>query len=324
MPEGISGSHTKHEEGKRLPGYLTRPYRSTYRHKYSRQTYIQVDEPNGSNWMLEADYYQSQVGIEDVIAGTDISIDKTDPKNPIINWVGTHPSAMQSVVAGDNILVDNTDPINPIVSSFANVGKTLYVDSVFGNDTTALRESFTSPFLTIEAAEDASAPGDTIIIRPGSYNLTRSLGKDKIAYISNHGVGISTSFPLFNDFSVALNISAYNFNVALQVQSAILTGINSSISFYNSELESATNVIELGPLSALSLKASKIKSGASCIVLDSITEVLMKETTLEAVAFSIESLNPNTVISINSSSNISVNSNTTIVGTGLVVDPNIK
>lgn len=51
-------------------------------------------------------------GIQSVVAGSNISIDTTDPENPVIN-----ASAIQSIVAGTGISVDVTDPENPVVST---------------------------------------------------------------------------------------------------------------------------------------------------------------------------------------------------------------
>lgn len=49
-------------------------------------------------------------------------------------------------------------------------GSLLWVDAVNGNDTTALRGDAGFPFLTLTAAKDAAAYGDTIIVLPGTYN----------------------------------------------------------------------------------------------------------------------------------------------------------
>ncbi len=54
-------------------------------------------------------------GVATVVAGTNVTVDSTDPLNPIVNVpvVG----AVATVVAGDGVSVDSTDPANPIVSS---------------------------------------------------------------------------------------------------------------------------------------------------------------------------------------------------------------
>jgi len=51
-------------------------------------------------------------------------------------------------------------------------GKTLFVDSVSGRDSTAKGGDATRPFATIAAAIAAAASGDLILIRPGTYTLT--------------------------------------------------------------------------------------------------------------------------------------------------------
>lgn len=60
-------------------------------------------------------------GVMDITAGNNISIDKTDPQNPIISAVGgASGGQVDTVVAGTGISVNSTDPINPVVS--ANIG----------------------------------------------------------------------------------------------------------------------------------------------------------------------------------------------------------
>ena len=57
--------------------------------------------------------------VDSVVGGTDISVDSSDPVNPIVNFTGVIPppgGQVDSVVGGTDISVDNTDPANPIVS----------------------------------------------------------------------------------------------------------------------------------------------------------------------------------------------------------------
>jgi hypothetical protein len=51
--------------------------------------------------------------INSIVAGTNVTIDDSDPANPIISAIGQ----VDTIVAGDNITVDNTDPNNPIIAS---------------------------------------------------------------------------------------------------------------------------------------------------------------------------------------------------------------
>ena len=53
-------------------------------------------------------------GVQSVVAGSNVSVDNTDPENPVVS-----ASAVQSVVAGSNVSVDNTNPENPVISASA-------------------------------------------------------------------------------------------------------------------------------------------------------------------------------------------------------------
>ena len=58
--------------------------------------------------------------LETVVAGTGVSIDTTDPINPVISVTGS--GVVASVVAGTGIGVDSTDPLHPIVSNTGVLG----------------------------------------------------------------------------------------------------------------------------------------------------------------------------------------------------------
>jgi hypothetical protein len=73
------------------------------------------------------------------------------------------------------------DSLSP--SGFILVGKTVFVDSVHGDDSSGLRERFDLPFLTLMAARTAALAGDTVVVRPGVYVLpdqNHQLGKDQV------------------------------------------------------------------------------------------------------------------------------------------------
>ena len=60
------------------------------------------------------------------------------------------------------------------------VGRTLFVDSVYGNDVTGQRENFNLPYLTLEEASTDALIGDLIIVRPGNYSPTGTVSKDGV------------------------------------------------------------------------------------------------------------------------------------------------
>jgi hypothetical protein len=88
------------------------------------------------------------------------------------------------------------------------VGNTVFVDGVFGNDTTGTRQNEDQPFLTLGAAKNAALSGDTIIVRPGTYN-ERNLLKNGVnwhfivgAIVSYNG---SSAGYIFDDSSTGSN-----------------------------------------------------------------------------------------------------------------------
>ncbi len=58
----------------------------------------------------------------------------------------------------------------------------VYVDTAFGNDGTGQRHSREFAFKTILAAQSAASANDVLVILPGVYNETNTLGKDLITY----------------------------------------------------------------------------------------------------------------------------------------------
>lgn len=149
-----------------------------------------------------------------------------------ISWWGW----VQSVVAGQNITVDNTDPLNPIVSSVSGVlfqtnsidnGSQILLNLIAGtniglsnlngdvtinntllpitlqntvvvsknwNDSTWTRNRRDLPFLTIQAGINAATAGDTIYVMSWSYSWEININKD-IAIVA-HGVIITDTITL--------------------------------------------------------------------------------------------------------------------------------
>lgn len=55
--------------------------------------------------------------VQSIVAGDNVTVDATDPANPIVSSTGGGSGSVESIVAGDNVTVDDTDPANPIVSA---------------------------------------------------------------------------------------------------------------------------------------------------------------------------------------------------------------
>jgi hypothetical protein len=82
------------------------------------------------------------------------------------------------LLAGDNVQVDAT-PEGLRISAMATaleptpVSQTLWVDPVYGDDSTARRGLMHQPWLTLSRALAAVEDGDRLIIRPGLYTVER-------------------------------------------------------------------------------------------------------------------------------------------------------
>jgi hypothetical protein len=95
---------------------------------YLHLTFGDVYEKSKTTWLKKGNIkgpagggggFFSRGGIDSLQAGTNITIDNTNPQSPIISAIGGGGGGggtVDSVVAGNNIDVDVTDPANPIVS----------------------------------------------------------------------------------------------------------------------------------------------------------------------------------------------------------------
>ena len=118
-------------------------------------TNITVDATDPVNPIVSA---ASGGQVDSVVAGTNTSIDATDPVNPIVN---VPTLGVESIVAGTNVTVDATDPVNPIVSASGGGGGgsdydffgVLTADEIASNTTTLIFPAD----LTYALAANASA-----------------------------------------------------------------------------------------------------------------------------------------------------------------------
>lgn len=93
-------------------------------------TNVTVDSTDPANPIVSATGGGGGGGVDSVVAGYNISVDDTDPANPVVSTI----SLVESIIAGGHITVDATDPENPIVSASGFVesivaGSNVSVDS---------------------------------------------------------------------------------------------------------------------------------------------------------------------------------------------------
>ena len=72
-------------------------------------------------------------------------------------------------------------------STDINTGNVLWVDSIFGDDGTAVSNRQDLPYLTIEQALSGSSNGDTVIVRPGTYDEEELIIPEGVSLVSEGG-----------------------------------------------------------------------------------------------------------------------------------------
>ena len=95
----------------------------------------------------------------------------TGPTGPL----GTAPTGAASTVTGPTGFTGNTGPTGFTGSTgpagqILQVGNILTVDAVYGNNTTAAADPTRFPFLTVNSALSSATSGQTVFVRPGTYN----------------------------------------------------------------------------------------------------------------------------------------------------------
>ena len=146
-------------------------------------TGISVDNTDPANPVVSA---TSTAVVESVTAGTGVLVDNTDPANPVV--LATSTAVVESVVAGTNVTVDNTDPANPVVSAaggsdayrfkvsdYGAVGDGKLVDDLSVTNGSAVITSATAGFTSGDV-------GKTIMIN-GGYD---AVGNPIIATINGY------------------------------------------------------------------------------------------------------------------------------------------
>jgi hypothetical protein len=84
------------------------------------------------------------------------------------------------------------------VSSEIPVSQTIYVDPLYGDDGTGLRERLDLPFQSISSALSASLAGDTIVLRPGDHYVYANVVKDGVSIYGEEGSNVYSFTNLIN------------------------------------------------------------------------------------------------------------------------------
>ena len=102
--------------------------------------------------------------LDSVVGGSNITIDNSDPNNPIINSGAGGGGQVDTIVAGTNVQVDDTDPVNPTVSST----DTVYDDTAIQADVDSKVESIvdggSGRVTKIEVVSVAGSDANTLYI----------------------------------------------------------------------------------------------------------------------------------------------------------------
>lgn len=111
---------------------------------------------------------KSAFGLQSVQAGTNVTIDDTDPSNPIINASGGGGSGTVESVTGDG--VDNTDPANPVITNIhsataltdaASIDLTAIKHTLATSSSRTFTISYTGDDITMEVTLNATSATQT-------------------------------------------------------------------------------------------------------------------------------------------------------------------
>jgi hypothetical protein len=108
---------------------------------------------NGTNGTNGADGV-----VQGIVAGTNVSVDATDPAHPVVSSTGGG-GGVESIVAGDYIAVDATDPANPIVNTEGVV-----VEVVAGSHITVDSSVLGHPQVSATGIVESVEPGNYILV----------------------------------------------------------------------------------------------------------------------------------------------------------------
>lgn len=101
-----------------------------------------------------------------------------------------YPSTLTSTFAGPVVFTGT------VTGAGGLVGKTLFVDSVNGNNGTAISGSLSKPYLTVTAAKTAAVSGDVMSVGPGTFDETQ-IAKNGVSIEFTGGTTVSKTLTTF-------------------------------------------------------------------------------------------------------------------------------
>ena len=121
-----------------------------------------------------------------------------------------------------NTVTDNIDfvgtnsfpPFSVSLSSLSpssNVGNLIFVDSVYGNDSTGKLNDFGKPFSTYTAASVSATTNDLIVIRPGTYDEKIILKDGVKIYAYPNVTFVGSHDTIITDDNVGVNAEIYGY-----------------------------------------------------------------------------------------------------------------
>ena len=83
--------------------------------------------------------------------------------------------------------------ISGTTSADVPINNSVFIDSVYGNDGTGVRENLGKPFATLSAANGVYNPGDVLIFQPGTYTFPLTNITQNMSIYLNAGVQLTLS-----------------------------------------------------------------------------------------------------------------------------------
>jgi len=161
-------------------------------------------------------------GIQSVVAGNAISVDNTDPANPIV----AVPKIVRNIRGGTNITVDDTDPEDPIINSTANETQ------AFGNNTVSVGVLTTVAATLATVGFTTSAISDVIVSATITVQTNSNTKYDNSFILTINGANVSSGYFIHSVDGVGhyetVCITGFRANIAAGSNTLRLNGLTNA------------------------------------------------------------------------------------------------